>query len=51
MTPLRTAPAGRLQKQAASGGAAAGLHVVVPSLDGHVYIVEGGSGCTNKASV
>ncbi|CAM9557602.1 unnamed protein product [Chrysoparadoxa australica] len=25
-----------------------GLHIVVPSLDGHLYIVEGRTGCTNK---
>lgn len=33
------------------GGFGGGLHLVVPSLDGHVYVVEGSSGCGNKLDV
>ena len=28
-----------------------GLHVVVPSADGNVYIVEGGTGCVNRVDI
>lgn len=28
-----------------------GLHLVFPSFDGHVYIVDGRSGCTNKLDI
>ena len=28
-----------------------GLHVVVPSFDGHVYVVDGPSGCVDKVDV
>mmetsp|Transcript_37867 Transcript_37867/g.62323 ORF Transcript_37867/g.62323 Transcript_37867/m.62323 type:complete len:260 (+) Transcript_37867:227-1006(+) len=33
------------------GGAGAGLHIVVPSFDGHVYIIEGSTGCTNAVDI
>ncbi|CAN0342371.1 unnamed protein product [Ascophyllum nodosum] len=30
------------------GGKGAGLHLLSPSEDGHVYVIEGASGCVNK---
>ena len=33
------------------GGDARGLHILIPAPDGNIYIVEGGSGCTQKLTV
>ena len=30
------------------GGRGPGLHLLVPSEDGHVYVIEGATGCVNK---
>mmetsp|Transcript_36612 Transcript_36612/g.46648 ORF Transcript_36612/g.46648 Transcript_36612/m.46648 type:complete len:884 (-) Transcript_36612:93-2744(-) len=33
------------------GGAGGGLHLVLPSFDGHVYVIEGATGCTNSIDI
>lgn len=43
-------------EDAVRGGAAGprrrhGLHLVFPAFDGHLYIVDGADGCTNKVDV
>lgn len=30
------------------GGGGGGLHLLAPSEDGHVYVIEGATGCVNK---
>lgn len=36
---------------ASGGGHNAGLQIIVPCFDGHVYVVAGATGCTNKIDI
>ena len=44
---------GQGQGQAQGGGArrSLGLHIVVPSYDGHVYVIEGRMGCAERVDI
>ncbi|CAM9587582.1 unnamed protein product, partial [Discosporangium mesarthrocarpum] len=33
------------------GGKGSGLHLVLPSRDGHIFVIEGSTGCVNKIDV
>jgi hypothetical protein len=39
------------QEEAASSSSTLGLHLIFPSFDGHLYLVDGSTGCTNKVDV
>lgn len=42
----------RRAKQTGTGGAPAeGLHLLAPSEDGHVYVIQGATGCVSKIDV
>jgi hypothetical protein len=42
---------GSAMKKSGAGSRGPGLHIIFPSFDGHVYIVDGRSGCTNKLDI
>ena len=50
---LRSAEAGARSPRLPQpiGGGGGGLHVVVPASDGHVYVVEGATGCANRVDI